>query len=164
MIKKLVLLVLSTMSCVCIDAQKHNTCQEQAWVDSVFKECYNKKQYVFDSNKMNEQSWIDSIFNENFNEMQLAVDSNKMYDIYVDRVFVYLLSYMSGIECTTIDYSGFCYFDKKKLEEWENWFEINKHEISVEKVIWGLNFLRNDHKTEEGWDTLHNLRIPPKKE
>lgn len=149
------------MSCTIINAQK-DTLHES--VDSIFNERFNKKQYVFDSNNMNEQEWIDSIFNENFNKMLYAVDSNMMYDNYVDRLFLYLLCCMSGIECTTIDYSGFCYFDKKRLEEWKNWFKLNKHEISVEKVIWGLTFLKSDNKTQQQWDSLHMLKITPKEE
>lgn len=138
MIKKLFFIILVTSLCIYGNAQKSNTCQEQAWVDSVF--------------------------NVNFSRMQLAVDSSKMYDNYVDRGFVYFLSYISGIECTTIDYSGFCYFNKERLEEWRKWYESNKHQIYKEKVEWGLSVLHSENITQQQLDSLHRLKVLPKKE
>ena len=138
MTKKVIFIIFIATLCASLSAQKSTTYQEKIW--------------------------IDSIFNVNFNKMQYAVDSSKMYDNYVDRVFVYFLSFISGIECTTIDYAGFCYFNKNKLEEWERWYEFNKNQISKETVLWGLSVLRAENLNQQQLDSLRSLRIPLKKE
>jgi hypothetical protein len=104
-------------------------------------------------------AWVDSLFCENFKQMEYAVENNLMYDNYVDRYFVLLLSFLSGIECSSIHYSGFCYFDKKKLEDWKAWYNSNKCKITKENVLWGLSILKSESKTQNQLDSLYKLKI-----
>ena len=132
---------------------------DSPWDRSEINVSYNND-YFFDNSKMNEQEWIDSIFNTNFNIMKSAIKNNMMDDTLVDRFFTYLVSYMSGTDCSSIDSSNFCFFDYDTLKHWKKWFEKYRKQISAESVVWGLNFLKNGNKTQEGWDKLHNFKIP----
>lgn len=109
-----------------------------------------------------EQVKIDSIFYSNFKQMKYALDSHIINDTHVDRFFVHLLTYLSGIQCSNVDFTGFCYYDYEKLQEWENWYKKNKSKITLEIVNWGLNALRRDDFSQKLVDSLKNLKIPYK--
>ena len=115
---------------------------------------------LFGQERMSDKKWIDSVFYTNFERMQNAFDSNMMYDTHVDRIFVYMTCYFSGIECKNIDFSGFCYFDEKKLKQWKDWFELYKDRIEKEKVVWCINALKREKYTQQLYDSLDNLIIP----
>jgi len=100
---------------------------------------------------------VDSICEANFLIMQKAIDSNLLYDNYVDRYFIHLISYISEIECNNIDFTGFCYFDQNKLEQWQNWYFKNREFIISDLFIRGLKIIRDEKRTHEQLDSLNMI-------
>jgi hypothetical protein len=102
---------------------------------------------------------VDSLFTLNFTKMNRAITTKRLDDSYVDRKFVILLTYLSGIQYDTSDYSGFAYFSSKTLEKWEVWYKENKHKIVWEKVNIGLFLLKKNLRSEEDFKELRSLLI-----
>lgn len=111
-------------------------------------------------NKSNDYFWVDSVFQENFRKMDYAANSDKMFDNYVDRKFVLILISLSGIDCNTMNYSGFPAFTIDKFRTWINWYNNHKCKISKQKYIWAYSILSNPNRTDLQLDSLyHKSRI-----
>ena len=101
---------------------------------------------------------VDSLFQSNFKRMEKTITGEKPQgDNSVDRSFVYLLTYFTGIDCKTSDYSGFCYFDKEKLNLWKKWYGENKSEIEWKVVEKALSILEKSYPSEDEFEFLENL-------
>lgn len=101
---------------------------------------------------------VDSLFQSNFKRMEKTITGEKSQDDNsVDRAFVSLLTYFSGVECSASDYSGFCHFDKEKLTLWEEWYKKNKSEIEWGVVENALKILKKPYPSEDEYEFLENL-------
>ena len=129
-------------------------------LDSLIDDYLKRRRMAADN--IRNEAQVDSFFNINFKRMHFTLD-NFMFirETTVDKSFVWLLSYISGIHCIGVDFAGVCIFDRKTLDEWENWYEKYRKDISTDKIRWGLKALYSDHKTDQTYDSLRRLRVPP---
>jgi len=102
---------------------------------------------------------IDSIFVANFNRMDNSVKLGGLDDFSIDRVFVYVITHLSGIDYETSDYSGFPYFNSTNLKEWGKWYKLNKEKISCELYLRAYELIMKFPKTESEIEELNNLKI-----
>lgn len=107
---------------------------------------------------------VDSLFSSNFDKMEKVIENNlPIDDSHVDRYFIYMLTYLSGIDCEAIDYSGFCHFTRKSLDEWKLWYKKNKLFLKWEKINQGFLLLKKDKLTDKEFDELDSLlSVPPR--
>jgi len=106
-------------------------------------------------------SRVDSLFSFNFNKMYSVIRDNVAQgDNNIDRNFVYLLTFLTGIDCHTTNYSGFCYFTDIELKEWSDWYLKNKTKIEWENVQKAILILQKKTAiTEEEQSFLISLKI-----
>ena len=101
---------------------------------------------------------VDSLFTVNFQKMTEVIEKNiALDDNTIDREFVILLTFLSGVDCKTTDYSGFCYFSENELILWKDWYDKNKYKLKWVNVERGLELIRKEVLDDQEWEELKNL-------
>jgi predicted membrane-bound dolichyl-phosphate-mannose-protein mannosyltransferase len=73
--------------------------------------------------------------------------------------FIYLSTYLSGIQIDVQSYSGVPELDSKKLIEFESWYKENKDRIIWDRVKKGLEILRSTQIDQKQIKELESLKI-----
>ena len=102
---------------------------------------------------------IDSIFVANFEKLDKSVKWRGSDDSCIDRIFVYTLAHLSGIDYETSDYSGFPYYNSTNLKDWKDWYKLNKNKISCSLYLRVYELIKKFPKTESEMEELKKLRI-----
>ncbi|WP_426669039.1 hypothetical protein ACPPVU_22805 [Mucilaginibacter sp. McL0603] len=110
------------------------------------------------SEKNKSQYKVDSVFKKSFLDLNYTLKSKKV--MTRDEItFIYLSTYLSGIQIDVQSYSGVPELDSKKLIEFESWYKENKDRIIWDRVKKGLEILRSTQIDQKQIKELESLKI-----